>query len=233
MGIKTGGYPWTPRDQMLLRTAQVIHAYLHGEFDQIHPIPVEFAVPGRYPENRVIAAAPYSRYALEARGDGTYTPDGGFFFATGGWGLALTAGAAIGRAVGNARRRARAEQMASSAWYPLDQGSIYVNQFGFYLRTPTGLDAWTWEDILECQMLEPGRWAMLGVTPAGQCNFVVESDLAELVFASWALARQPQHWQFLRRVWLLPEWVERYRMVYGPEAYDFTQAFPGGHGQIT
>ena len=233
MGMNTGGHPWTPRDQMLLRTAQVIHAYLHGEFDQIRPMPVDFAVAGSYPDHRIIAAAPYSRYAFKARGDGTSVHDGGFFFATGGLGLAMTAGVAIGRAVGNARRRARTEHLSTSAWHPLDRGSIYVNQFGFYLRTPTSLDGWGWGDILECQMLEPGRLALLGVSAAGQRNYIVDSHLAELLFASWAIARQPQHWQFLQRVWLLPEWVERYRSVYGADAYDFTQAFPGHFGQIT
>ena len=79
---------------------------------------------------------------------------------------------------------------------------LCVNQFGFYLRTPTNLLWWDWDSILECHMVEPGRVRMLGMTPAGQCTYLIESDLAELVFASWAVKRQPQHAQFLiRKLW--------------------------------
>lgn len=45
-----------------------------------------------------------------------------------------------------------------------------------------------------------------------------------------AAKRQPQHAQFLRRVWLLPDWIDRYRAVYGPEAFDFTVPFRGQLG---
>jgi hypothetical protein len=225
MGLNRAGPGWSRRDQMLLRTAQVVHAYVHGEFDQILPVPVEFAVGGSYPDNRIVAVAPFSLHSFESRTDGAYA--GGIFFATSRSGLTITAGTAIGRAVGNARRRATAARAAQPAWYHLDNGMLYVNQFGFYLRTPTSLVRWDWDSILECHMVEPGRVGMLGMTPAGQCTYLIESDLAELVFASWAVRRQPQHAQFLRRVWLLPEWVARYRVVYGPEAFDFTAPFRG------
>jgi hypothetical protein len=230
MGIHAGDHPWTFRDQMLLRTAQVVHAYVHGEFDQILPVPVEFAVGGSYPDNRIVAVAPFSLHSFESRGDGAYAHDNGFFFATGGVGLAITAGTAIGRAVGNARRRADAARAVQPAWYHLDDGMLCVNQFGFYLRTPTNLLWWDWDSILECHMVEPGRVGMLGMTQAGQCTYLIQSDLAELVFASWAVRRQPQHAQFRHRVWLLPEWVDRYRATYGPEAFDFTAPFRGELG---
>ncbi|WP_141566079.1 hypothetical protein [Citricoccus sp. CH26A] len=225
MGVDGAGAGWSQRDRMLLRTAQVIHAHAHGEFDQILPVPVDFAVGGTYPENRIVAVAPFSVYSLEARGDGSYAHDGGFFLATGRGGLAITAGAALGRAVGNARRRAAAARAAQPSWHHLEGGMLCVNQFGFYLRTPTSLLWWDWGSILECHMVEPGRLGMLGMTPAGQCTYLIESDLAELVFATWAMKRQPQHVQFLHRVWLLPDWIERYRAVYGPGAFDFTVPF--------
>jgi hypothetical protein len=230
MGPNRAGPRWSQRDQMLLRTAQVVHAYVHGEFDRILPVPVEFAVGGSYPDNRIVAVAPFSLHSFESRGDGAYAHDGGFFFAAGRGGLAITAGTAIGRAVGNARRRATAARTAQPAWYHLDNGMVCVNQFGFYLRTPTSLVWWDWGSILECHMVEPGRVGMLGMTQAGQCTYLIESDLAELVFASWAVRRQPQHAQFLHRVWLLPEWVARYRAAYGPEAFDFTAPFRGHMG---
>ena len=142
----------------------------------------------------------------------------------------ITAGTALGRAVGNARRRAAAARAAQPSWHHLDNGMLCINQFGFYLRTPTSLLWWDWGSILECHMVGPGRVGMLGMTQAGQCTYLIESDLAELVFASWAVKRQPQHAQFLHRVWLLPDWIDRYRAVYGPEAFDFTVPFRGQLG---
>lgn len=230
MGLDGSGPGWSQRDRMLLRTAQVIHAHVHGEFDQILPVPVDFAVGGTYPDNRIVAVAPFSLHSLESHGNGDYTHDGGFFFATGGVGLAITAGTALGRAVGNARRRAAAARAAQPSWHHLDNGMLCINQFGFYLRTPTSLLWWDWGSILECHMVGPGRVGMLGMTQAGQCTYLIESDLAELVFASWAVKRQPQHAQFLHRVWLLPDWIDRYRAVYGPEAFDFTVPFRGQLG---
>ncbi|MFB9072786.1 hypothetical protein ACFFIO_11060 [Citricoccus parietis] len=233
MGTYAPGEPWTARDQMLLRTAQVMHAYAHGEFDQIHPVPVDFAVAGTFPENRVIASAPFRRAVYGSGGDGSYVHNSGLFLATGRFGLALTAGAALGRAIGNSRRRADAQRMAQADWRPFDQGAVFVNQYGFYLRTAAGLLWWGWDDLLECQMVEPGRLAMLGVTPEGQRNFMLDSDLAELLFATWALVRQPQHWQFLQRVWLIPAWLEHYRSVYGASAFDFAREFPDHFGQLS
>lgn len=221
---------WTPRDRSLLRTAQVIHAYVHDEFDRIGHVSVDFAVPGTHPANRIIAVAPFRLYSLESRGDGTYTRDSGFFFASGRVGLAVTAGVALGRAVGNARRRAAASRNAVPSWREMDAGALCVNQFGFFLRTPTGLMGWGWDDILECSMVEPGRLVMLGTTAAGQRTYLIQSDLAELVFASWAGKRQPLHEQFRHRVWLLPDWIQRYRAVFGAEAFDFTRPYPGMPG---
>lgn len=229
MGLN-GGPGWGQRDRMLLRTAQVIHAYVHGEFDQILPVPVDFAVGGSYPDNRIVAVAPFSLHCLQSRPAGSPVHEGAFFFATGRGGLAVTAGAAIGRAVVNARRRAAAASTAQPAWHHLDDGMVCINQFGFYLRTPTHLAWWDWDSILECHMAAPGRVGMLRTTPGGQDTYLLESDLAELLFASWAVVRQPQHAQFLRRVWLLPDWVARYRAAYGPEAFDFTAPFRGQLG---
>ncbi|QCU79192.1 hypothetical protein E7744_14440 [Citricoccus sp. SGAir0253] len=230
MGPNGAGPQWTPRDRMLLRTAQVVHAYVHGEFDQILPVAVDFAVDGTYPENRIVAVAPFRLYSYESRGDGSHAHDSRLFLAGGRTGLALTVGAAIGRSIGNARRRAEAARAAAPAWHHLDDGLLCVNQYGFYLRTPRSLVGWDWRSILECHMAAPRRVVMLGSTPAGQCTYLIESDLAELVFASWAGRRQPRHPQFLRRVWLLPDWLARYRAAYGPRAFDFTRPYPGQAG---
>lgn len=215
--------PWTPRDQTLLRTAQIMYAIEHGEYDRIDGIPVDFGLAGDYPDNRIVLAAPFEVLSFEAVGDGSYQHDSGFFFATGQVGLAITAGAAIGRAVGNSRRRQQAAQAATPQWHVIDQGMVHVNQFGLYLRTPTDLLEWDWESIITGRMIERGQFAMLGESAQGRVNYVIVSDAAELIFAFWATVRQPQHPQLAQRIWLLPEWVAHHRAHFGAQAFDFTE----------
>lgn len=209
------------RDQVLLRTAQIMHAVRHDEFDRIDGIPVEFGVDGSYPDNRIVLASPFELFSYEAAGDGTYVRNDGFFFATGGIGLGLTAASMIGRAAGNSARRQAAQDAATPRWRVIDQGYVYINQYGFFLRTPTDLLRWMWGSIETARMIDRRQFAMLGNSSSGRVNYVVSSDAAELLFAFWALARQPQHPQLAQRVWLLPEWLDQYRKVMGPEAFDF------------
>ena len=108
------GVGWTPRDESLLRTAFAVHCILTDHFDEVPGIPVPFAVPGQFPQNRVIATAPFTLYSFQAAGDGSYVHDNGFFFATGEYGLALTAGVGLARAIGNSQRRNAAQADATS-----------------------------------------------------------------------------------------------------------------------
>lgn len=187
-----GAPVWTSRDQALLRTAQVMHAYLHGEFAMIRGMAVDFAVPGRHPENRIVASAGFRRAA--------YLPPG---------------------AVPGRRRLTLAE---APEWQHFDEGTVHVNQYGFYLRTLEGMLGWSWEDIIQARMIAPRRMGFLGDGVDGQIDFLIESELAELLFASWALARHPQHSQFTARIWLVPAWLQHYRTVFGDQAYPFDQA---------
>lgn len=180
-----------------------------------------FRVEGNYPENRIIANAPVIVHSYQAMGDGSYAHDSGFFFATGRGGLALTAGAAIGRAIGNSHRRAAAQRQAQPNWYPIDSGQVFVNQFGFYLRTRTDLLFWGWDSILECQMVDRGKVIFLGESLQGRVNYILETDAAELIFALWSLVSQPMHVQFQQKIWLLPEWLEKYGRRFGEQAIDF------------
>ncbi|UYG17757.1 hypothetical protein BRM3_04870 [Brachybacterium huguangmaarense] len=225
-GEDTDGSAWTARDQTLLRTAQIIHAIEHGEYDRIDALDVDFAVHGSFPDNKIVLAAPCELYSYQALGDGSYTHDSSMFLATGRGGLAMTAGVAAGRAIGNSRRRAAAARDATPHWHRIDGGLVFVNQFGFYLSTPTNLLWWNWDSILSGRMLARRQFALLGESETGRVNYVVESDAAELVFAFWAMVRQSRHSQLAQRVWLLPEWLAKYRAHLGDRAFDFT-APPG------
>lgn len=215
------GVGWTPRDESLLRTAFAVHCILTDHFDEVPGIPVPFAVPGHFPQNRVIATAPFTLCSFQAAGDGSYVHDNGFFFATGEYGLALTAGVGLARAIGNSQRRNAAQADATRMWRPLDQGRIFINIDGFHLLTAGDLVTWDWQSIDLGQMVQRGQFAMVGNSEQGRVSYVIESDLAELVFFLWAAHRQPQHPQLYQRVWLLPEWLNKYDAVRRPDDIDY------------
>lgn len=215
------GVGWTPRDESLLRTAFTIHCILTDHYDEVPGIPVPFAVPGHFPENRVIATAPFTLYSYQAVGDGSYERDNGFFFATGPYGLAATAEMGIARAVGNSHRRAAAQADATQMWRPVDQGRAFVNVDGFHLVAANDLVSWDWESIIMGQMAQRGQFSMVGNSQGGRVSYAVESDLAELIFFLWAAHMQPQHPQLYQRVWLLPEWLDKYDAIRRPDDIDY------------
>lgn len=215
------GVGWTARDETLLRTAYVIHCIVTDHFDQVPAIPVPFAMTGRFPDNRVVATAPFSLYSFQAAGDGSYERDNGFFFATGPYGLAATVGFGVARAVGNSQRRAAAQAAATPMWRPIDQGQVFVNVDGFYLMTASDLLHWTWDAIVMGQMIQRGQFAMVGNSDRGRVRYAIESDLAELIFFMWAAHMQPQHPQLEQRIWLLPEWLEKYDAIRRPDDVDY------------
>lgn len=224
------GLEWTPRDETLLRTASILEAIASDRFGTIDALLVPFAVDGQWPDNKIIAMAPFVLHSYQGQGDASYMHDNGFFFATGGAGLALTAGVGIARAVGNSRRRRAAEQAAMAGWRTIDSGQAYANQYGFYFSTGHQLHFWNWESIQIGEMIARGQFSMIGQSVQGPVHYCVESDIAELLFALWALARQPQHPQFLQRIWILPEWWEKVqvlRRAMASDGFDPTGQLPG------
>src|SRR5690606_32039467 len=77
----------------------------------LQPVLTNFAPQGG-PHDVLLCGGPYELLTFRPLGDGSYQHNGGFFFATGGVGLALTAGAMIARGVGNRSRREAAAQAA-------------------------------------------------------------------------------------------------------------------------
>ena len=96
-------------DAAIWRTVCINDLVDSGRFHEVPHVPTTF--PGALsPEEKVMATGPFALHEFMSIGDGTYVHDAGFFFASGRYGAALTAGVAIGRAVGNrSRRRAAAD----------------------------------------------------------------------------------------------------------------------------
>ncbi len=212
---------WSERDETLLLTAQAVNACLHNEIDRLPGLATDFAVPGQYPDNKIFGSSPFSLHSFEAAGSAEYAHNSSAFFALGRGGLALTAAFFAARGIRNARRRKTAERNAEPRWQRRDSGILFVNQFGFYMRTPTDLLVWHWDAIVQGRMIEPGMFAFLGDSTRGRVHLVVESDAAELVFACWALTKVPNHPQLLEKIWLPPDWLQRYSARFGVHGANF------------
>lgn len=181
-----------------------------GRFEQVETVPVVFA-PRISSDERFVGTGGFELYDFGAVGDGSYTKDAGFFFATGAAGLALTGTVAAARALGNASRRSRAAADAVARWKVMDSGLVWVSQHGLSLRGRTGFYVWGWDDFLAAELVGPGALCLDGAADSGQSRWILASDWSELAFTFWARARHPQHPQFLGRTWIPPGWADRTR----------------------
>lgn len=195
-------------DAALWRTLEINELIDSGGLTQVAPIPVTFASQIGADE-RFLGAGPFELLEFAAVGDGSYTHDSSFFFASGAMGLALTGGMAAARAIGNTQRRAQAAADARARWKILDTGQLWVSQYGFYLRSHHGFFVWAWPSIHAMELIGPGRILLDGDSQNGSVHWILQSDWSELAFTLWARERHPQHPQFLSRAWVTPGWEER------------------------
>lgn len=164
------------------------------------------------PHDVLLCAGPYERLAFRALGNGTYEHNGGWFFATGGVGLALSAGVMLARGMGNRARRAAAAHAAVPRWVVEERGLFTVGTCGFHLSHSSGVFYWDWGSISSMTVRGPGYFEMTGSSTAGPVHWTFATPWAELIFALWALARHPRHPQFVTGEWLPPgflAWVSQ------------------------
>ncbi|MDO5645245.1 MAG: hypothetical protein Q4G21_06115 [Dermabacter sp.] len=196
----------TRHDDFLWHTLRINELLDADRYQEIPTVPVTFAP---MPHDIVWGSAPLHLYRWAAPGNGTYTRDDSFFIATGGLGLALSAGVALGRAAGNNARRRQAQFDSVPRWMPIDQGAIYVSNLGFYLAVPGGLHTWTWESVSSMQLVHPAQVTITGTSDNGPIHWLMATDAAELLFTLWARVRHPAHPQYSTRSWLPQGWFER------------------------
>lgn len=198
---------WGPYDSAMWHTCAVFNAAQQGEIELIRGIGVPFAL--RRPDlgERILGSGEMTLSSFTAPGDGSYNHSGGFFMATGAGGLALTAGAAAIRAMGNSSRRRHAHAMAQPRWMPVDNGLLHISTHGFYLQTIRGMHRWGWESIDSAQVIGVGTVWIQGTSEDGPISWIIQSHWGELLFLLWALALVPQHPQLLDGSWIPPHWV--------------------------
>jgi hypothetical protein len=203
---------WTDRDSALWHTCEIAAELSQGKV----PAP-RLQVVSNFPprlglDEQYWAAGPFTLHEQRPYGDGGYTHDSGYFFATGGGGLTATAAVAAFRAAGNARRRRQAEQDAIPRWTQIDYGTVYLSRYGIHLNSPGGVFPWAWSSITATQMVAPAAVHILADSTRGPVSWVLQSDWAELFFVAWALACHPQHPQLITGAWLPPDWLQRTRL---------------------
>jgi hypothetical protein len=197
--------PWTDRDTALWHTCELAASLARGE----RPVPqqaIAAAFPPRFAyDEQYWASGGFTLSTFFASGDGTYESRTTFVGGTGLFGMTLGAATLVGSALGNAKRRRAAELAAAPRWQTTDGGVLYASGHGVYLQSArAGVVGWSWSDIVMGEMVGPGQLQLQAV---GNEPMILGSDWAELVFATWALCRFPQHHQLLTGAWLPPGWL--------------------------
>lgn len=205
---RPGASALSSHDTAIWHTCQINELLDADHLDAWPEVLTPFA--GQPDGNRYLVDGAFSLADHHAAGDGSYERDNGFFFATGGAGLALTAGVMAGRAIGNARRRNEAIRAATARWREIDRGQIWVGTGGVTFRTVNGIFSWWFPSIDAAELVGPAAMWFTGKTGPGQTiSWIVRSDWAELIFTLWARARHPRHPQLVGGAWVPAGWTHR------------------------
>ncbi|MEO7059217.1 MAG: hypothetical protein ABI083_05845 [Lapillicoccus sp.] len=207
-----GPAPLSPHDSAIWHTVDINIWLDEGHLERRAAIGTRF--PLRFDaDERALAQGDFTLLSYVAAGDGSYTHNGGFFFATGAAGLALTAVAAAGRAAANSRRRAQAAAEAAMQWRPTDGGQLTVTSHGFYLAARQGFYPWVYPAIDTASMMGPQQVQLSGQSDHGPVQWVIVSVWAELIFTLWARAVHPRHPQIVEQTWIPPGWLDRLKVA--------------------
>jgi hypothetical protein len=199
--------PWTQRDEALRYTCHLAALLARGN-DLAHLTEVLAPFPAtNAADERLWAGGPFVLSEYRALGDGSWQVNTPFVFGTGALGVGLVAGSLIGGSVAKSRARRAAQAAAVPRWIPVEQGTLYLSQHGFYLHTPRVL-RWHWAAISGASMVAPATVHFTGASERGPVSWLLQSDWAELLFASWALTIHPRHPQLVTGQWLPPGWLE-------------------------
>src|SRR4051812_21449328 len=158
---------WTNRDSALWHTCEIAVDLARGKVPAPRLQVTSIFPPQLGPDEQYWASGPYTLNEQRTFGDGTYSHDSGYFFATGPGGFTATAAVAAFRAAGNARRRRQAEQDAVSRWTQTDCGTVYVSRYGMHLHNVGGVFPWDWSSITAAQIVGPAAVHILGSSTRG------------------------------------------------------------------
>jgi hypothetical protein len=215
MAIQLPG--WTQRDDALLHTCCLANLMITGgDLSAVPAVTAVFAC--EVPGERLWAAGLFALSKWGALGDGSWDlPPGEPFKAPGLLGTGLAAAElvpGIGLPAAIARRRLmqwhlrrQAGQDAIPRWVPLADGWLFSSAYGFYLQTSSGVYPWLWKGVTSALLAGPGELHINVRNGSRSARWQLMSDWSELIFVTWALARNPTH-PGLVNGWLPPRWIE-------------------------
>jgi hypothetical protein len=207
--------PWTPRDEVLRYTCYLAALLSGGHSTQdvvevLAPFP-----PTNADDEKLWATGPFVLSDFRALGDGSWQVSTPVVFGTGAIGVGLVAGSLVGGSIAKSRARRAAQAAAVPRWVPIEQGQLYLSQYGFYMHTPNVL-RWSWSEVTGASVVAPATVHFTGNSVDGPISWLLQSDWAELLFVTWALTIHPRHPQLLTGGWLPPGWLEHARFHHRP-----------------
>lgn len=200
---------------MLVHTLMIADCLLRGTLDDRPFLASRFAL--TYPGERVLGVGPYDLRWWGAVGDGSWSIGGSTFVAgTGRLGMGLVAGSLIVNQRAKSRARAAAAADATLQWRPVDQGHLHVTTHAFYFTDGAyGHRMFPWEVVQQVDVTEPGVAHFTGDTDQGSQTWRLTSTWAELLFATWVIARRHPHPQWLDGSWFPYETMRERCTYYG------------------
>lgn len=224
-GKQARGAEWTADDAALWNTV-VIAGELDARRVPAHRTGTSFALQSG---EIAFVGGPFALDEWRADGDGSYQQSSTFAFG----GPAFVAGALIGTAIGNSRRRSNARWAATPMWRPGFAGWVVVTNRGFHLSTDHANLFWNWESISQIDVVGRGQLVMFGESTGGPVRWMIRTGWAELVFVLWAHQQHPDHPQYRGRGWLHPAWPEWAAHMGHPLPDGVLHGQPSGRSELT
>jgi hypothetical protein len=206
------------REQALQYTARIVRMAQTGKLKDQPCLAHTFAIDR---DEHLYAAGAYTLHWWGTLGDGSWSTSSFIAGGTGAVGMGMLVGSAIGNYNSRNRARRQAAANAALAWRPVDTGQVHVSDYGIYLtRGHHGIRRYRWTSITEADLHQPGVVFYNANTTDGPVQYLLRSDWAELIFAFWCLARNPNHPRFIADTWIDRATIERSRLRRLPAAPD-------------
>jgi hypothetical protein len=201
--------PWTPLDDFLLFTCDVVADVATGRADRRPPVP---SVIRLNPGEHALAMGPAERFTMRAPGDGSYTQSSTFAFGS----PTFVAGALAANAIGNSVRRNNAARGLIPRWMPDGFGDITITDKHVQLIHPVAPLSLYWNGLDAIELPAPGVFqaSFQDIHGHGFMSIRLHTPWASLIFALAAIDSFPAHPRLLSGSWL-PPYFEQHCAAHG------------------
>lgn len=191
--------PWTPLDDFLLYTCDVVADVIEDRVAQRPLVPSPIRLDAG---DRALATGQAERFTMRAAGNGSYRHSNMFVFG----GPAFVVGSLAANAIGNNVRRNHAARDAQPRWMPDGFGEVTVTMQHVRLVHPIAPLSLYWNGLDAVDLPGPGVFqaSFQDTYGNGYMSIRLHSGWASLLFALAALDSFPAHPRLLAGTWLPP-----------------------------